>query len=375
MADSPDPAVSFFPGTGIPNADNPWPLNSPDSPYNWLYTNGECPTVTLTTESTSGFTNQTVASVKGTYNGLFYDTNQPSSANSGFFTFTLSKSGAFSGRLLMGPTNYTFSGSGSNKFNSTNAVQVIAKHGGQSLTVNLQLVDTADGTAGVQGYVSNETWVAQLQGDLKPVWTAKNPSPYAGRYTMVLTNGGTNSVPGGDSYGCLTVSKPGILSVAGNLADGKAFSQSVPISTNGLWPFYTYVAGSGDFLLGWIAFQSSDSGWIAFQSSDLRPITIGQTNLLWSKAPPPKTAIIPPGSPILLNLAGAPYAVPGRNSSGLSLTDPVVILSGGGLVSAETKPVVYNGKLKYSTNNLTLSINPTVGSFTGQFQIRKTARP
>ena len=358
--------ISFFPGT--PNADNqPFVLNSPDPPYNWLYTNGECPAVTLTTESTSGFTNQTVASVKGTYNGLFYDTNQPSSANSGFFTFTLSKSGAFSGRLLMGPTNYTFSGSGSNKFNSTNAVQVIAKHGGQSLTVHLQLVDTADGTAGVQGYVSNETWVAQLQGDLKPVWTAKNPSPYAGRYTMVLTNGGTNSAPGGDSYGCLTVSKPGIVSVAGNLADGKAFSQSVPISTNGLWPFYTYVAG-GDCLLGWIAFQNSDSGWIAFQSSDLRPITIGQTNLLWSKASSSKDRYYPAGFTNILNLAGAPYSVPGRNSSGLSLTDPVVILSGGGLVSAETKPVVYNGKLKYSTNNLTLSINPTVGSFTGRFQ-------
>jgi hypothetical protein len=359
--------ISFFPGT--PNADNqPFVLNSPDPPYNWLYTNGECPAVTLTTESTSGFTNQTVASVKGTYNGLFYDTNQPSSANSGFFTFTLSKSGAFSGRLLMGPTNYTFSGSGSNKFNSTNAVQVIAKHGGQSLTVHLQLVDTADGAAGVQGYVSNETWVAQLQGDLKPVWTAKNPSPYAGRYTMVLTNGGTNSAPGGDSYGCLTVSKPGIVSVAGNLADGKAFSQSVPISTNGLWPFYTYVAGGGDCLLGWIAFQNSDSGWIAFQSSDLRPITIGQTNLLWSKASSSKDRYYPAGFTNILNLAGSPYSVPGRNSSGLSLTDPVVILSGGGLVSAVTKPVVYNGKLKYSTNNLTLSINPTVGSFTGRFQ-------
>ncbi len=351
----------------LPIADKPWPLNSPDPPYDWFYTNGECPAVTLTTESTSGVTNQTFALVKGTYNGLFYDMNQPSSANSGFFTFTLSKNGAFSGRLLMGPANYTFSGSGTNKFNSTNAVRVIAKHGSQSLTVNLQLVDTADGTAGVQGYVSNGTWVAQLQGDLKPVWTAKNPLPYAGRYTMVLTNSGTNSVPGGDSYGCLTVSKLGILSVAGKLADGNVFSQSVPISQDGLWPFYTYVAGGGDFLLGWIAFQNSDSGWIAFQSSDLRPITMGQTNLLWSKVSSSKDRYYPAGFTNILNLAGSPYSIPGRNSSGLSLTDPVVILSGGGLV-AVTNPVVYNGKLKYSTNNLTLSINATVGSFTGRFQ-------
>jgi hypothetical protein len=234
--------------------------------------------------------------------------------------------------------------------------------------LNLQEVDTANGTIErVQGDVNGGTWDAQLQGDLKPDWTAKNPSPYAGRYTMVLTNGRTNNVPVGDSYGSLTVSKPGILSVAGTLADGNAFSQSVPISPDGLWPFYAYVAEGGDFLLGWIAFQNNDSGWIALQNSDLRAITMGQTNLLWSKASSSKDRYYPAGFTNILNLAGAPYSIPGRNSSGLSLTDPVVILSGGGLV-AVTNPVAYNGKLKYSTNHLALSINPTVGSFTGRFQ-------
>ena len=350
---------------------NPFPLNPATNGGAWYYgTNNECPSVTITTENTAGLTNQTFASLKGTYNGLFYDTNQLSSTNSGFFTFTLSKNGAFSGRLLMGPTNYTFSGSGSNKFDSTNFARVTARHGSQSLTVTLKVqeVDTVNGTTGqVTGSVSSETWVALLQGDLKPVWTAKNPSPYAGRYTMVLTNGGTNSVPVGDSYGCLNVSKPGVLSVGGKLADGSAFSQSVPIAQDGRWPFYTYVAGARDFLIGWIAFQNSDSGWIALQSSDLKAITIGQTNLLWSKASS-KEHYYPAGFTNMFNLAGSPYSAPARNSSGLSLTDPEIILSGGGLASAVTNPVAYNGKLRYFTNNLTLSINPTVGSFTGRFQ-------
>ena len=260
LADSLDSSVSFFPG--ILNADNqPYPLNNPDPPYNWLYTNGECPSYMLTLEPPPGslvdFTNQTFASVKGTYNGLFLGTNQPSSTNSGFFTFTLSRNGTYSGRLLIGPTNYTFSGTGSNKFNSSGTANTTAKHGKESLAVNLQLMDTADGTTGqVIGSVSNETWVAELQGGLNPVWTAKNPSPFSangGRYTMVLTNGGTNG-PGGDSYGTLTVSKLGVLSVAGKLADGNSFSQSVPINQEGLWPFYTYVSGGKDFLLGWIEF-------------------------------------------------------------------------------------------------------------------------
>jgi hypothetical protein len=357
------------------------PFHNQSFPLNpggaWIYgTNNECPAVTITAESTPGVTNRTFASIKGTYNGLFYDTNQLSSTNSGFFTFTLSKNGAFSGRLLMGPTNYTFSGSGSNKFDATNFARVTAKHGRQSLavTLNLQQVETANGTAErVQGSVSNETWGAQLQGDLEPVWTAKLPSPYAGRYTMILTDGGTNNVPGGDSYGCLTVSKQGILSVAGRLADGNAFSQSVPISPDGLWPFYAYDAGGRDFLLGWIAFQSSDSGWIAFQNSDLQAITMGQTNLLWSKAPSAKGYYASGFSTTNFNVTGAPYSIPGKNSSGLFLTDPAVILSGGGLVSTVTTPVAYNGKLKYSTNDLTLSVNlsvnPTVGSFTGRFKL------
>jgi len=350
-----------------PGDNNPFPLNPAGGA--WLYgANNECPAVTLVTENTAGFAKQAVAPVKGTYNGLFYDTNQLLSANSGFFTFTLSKNGAFSGRLLMGPANYTFSGSGSNKFNPSGAAKATAKHGSQSLTVNLQLVNTTDGRAGVQGQVSNGTWAAQLLGDLEPVWTAKNPSPYEGRYTMVLTNGGTNSVPGGDSYGSLTVSKQGVLSVAGKLADGNAFSQSVPVSTNGLWPFYTYVAGGKDFLLGWVSFQYSDSGWTAFQNSEATGITMSDP-IFWSKASASKDRYYPAGFTNTFNLAGAPYVMPGKNSSGLSLTDPAVILSGGGLVSAVTTPVAYNGKLKYSANNLTLSINPTVGSFTGQLKL------
>jgi hypothetical protein len=364
-----------------PGDNNPYPLNPGGA---WYYgPSNECPAVTITYEpppkslavSLAAYTNQSFALAKGTYNGLFYDTNQISSTNSGFFTFTLSGNGAFSGKLLMGPSNYTFSGSGTNKFNiSSGAATVTAKHGRQSLIVNLQLMDTADVTDQVTGSVSNDTWVAQLEGDLKPVWSAKRTSPYSangGRYTMVFTNGGTNNGPDGCtngpdgySYGCLAVSKLGVLSVAGKLADGNAFSQSVPIGEVGLqggrWPFYAYVAGGGDFLLG----------WIDFQLSDVNAASISQTNIFWSKAPSSKARYYPCGfSNTNFNLAGAPYSIPGRDSSGLSLTDPVVILSGDGLVSAVTNLVEYNGKLKYSTNNLTLSINPTAGSFAGRFSL------
>jgi hypothetical protein len=48
----------------------------------------------------------------------------------------------------------------------------------------------------------------------------------------------------------------------------------------------------------------------------------------------------------------------------------MVLLSGGGLFSTNisTNAVAYNGKLLYSNASLTLSFNPTAGSFTGKFQ-------
>ena len=293
---------------------------------------------------TANFTPKPFTLVKGTYCGLFLDSiNQPGPANSGWFTFILSEDGTFSGRLLMGPANYSFS----SKFSEIGTAQVAPN---QSVTVNLQL-DMTGKTGQVTGYVNDPT--VPLLGNLTPVWTAKNPSPYTGRYTMVFTNSGSNQVPGGDSYGSLVVSPQGVLSVGGKLADGNAFSQSVPIANDGLWPFYAYVASGEDFLLG----------WIAFQYNDLSGAAIGETNFFWSKGASAKDRYYPAGFAGTFNLTSSPYVNPGKNSPGLTLTDPVVILSGGGL--AETNPVSYNGKLMYSTNDLTLSINPTVGSFTG----------
>ena len=373
VADSLDPAVSFFPGTlNGENPNKPYVANDPVTKA-WLFTNG-CPMVMITPENPTGPTGSTTnfALVKGVYNGLFYDTNGVSSTNSGFFTLTLAQSGTFTGRLLMGPATYSFSGTGTNKFSSANSATVTAKSGRLSLTValNLEQVDTPNGTIDqVQGTVSSTNWTAQLLGDLKPVWTTKNPSPYAGQYTMILTNGGSNSVPIGDSYGTLTVSPLGVVSVAGQLADGNAFSQSVPVSAAGMWPFYTYVAGGKDFLLGWIAFQNSDSGWLAFQkNSDSTAISIGQTNIFWSKAPYVRDRIYTGGFTNFFDEVSSPYTVPGKGSPVLSLTSPEVILSGGGLLTT-TNAVVYNAKTStYSGNGLTLTLSPKVGSFTGRLQ-------
>jgi hypothetical protein len=299
---------------------------------------------------TAKFTPKKFTLVKGDYHGLFLDSsNQPTSANSGWFTFTVGEDGAFSGRLLMGPATYVFS----SKFSDAGSAQVAAKHGAQSVTVNLQLDMTGE-TGQVTGYVIEPA--IQLLGDLAPVWTAKEPSPFAGQYNMVFTNSGTNQGPSGDSYGSLTVSKLGAVSVAGKLADGNSFSQSVPISKNGFWPFYTYVTRGEDLLLG----------WIAFQENDINSVTLSETNLFWSKTSSSK-GYYSGGFTNTFKIASSPYANTGKDIPILTLTDPVVILSGGDFVEPLTNSVAYKNKLVYYTTNLTLRINPAVGSFTGRF--------
>lgn len=368
VADSLDPAVSFFPGT-LNAFNQPYPLNNPNAPFNWYYGTNGCPTVQIAAEvpsTTIGqFTNSTFALFKGVYNGLFLPTNNVSPSNSGFFTFNLSANGTFSGRLLMGSATYTFEGAGTNKVNSTDTALVLARHGKDSLAVFLKLqeVNTLSGpTEQVSGMVSNAFWSAPLLGDIKPDWTTKSPSPLAGQYTIVLTNSGTNF---GDGYAVATVSKLGIISVAGLLADGSAFSQSVPVSAQGMWPFYAYNSGSHDLVEGWVSFESSFSGWEALQSSDSGAISLIETNVLWSKPASPKARYYPTGFTNLIGLVGSPYQFPGNKSTGLDLGEAVVDLSGGGLEPIATE-VVSNGKLAYQNNSLTLSINPKNGTFTGR---------
>jgi hypothetical protein len=301
---------------------------------------------------TANFIPKTFTLAKGAYYGLF--TNRvPASDNSGWFTATLGQSGVLSGRLLMGPSNYTFSSS----LSSNGSAQFAAKAGGHSLNVTLSL-DLANPTGQVTGMVTDGTWSSQLLGNLAPGWTKKNPSPYVGQYTLVLANTNEDRVPAGESWGSLSVNNLGVLSVAGKLADGNAFSQSVPISTNGLWPFYAYVARGHDFLLG----------WIAFQNNGLEGPNLGETNILWSKAAFSGDFYYPGGFTSMFDLTASPYSFPGRDTSGLILTDPEIILRGGDAAGASTNSVAYNGKLMYAGGNLTLNINAAVGSFTGSLQ-------
>jgi hypothetical protein len=283
--------------------------------------------------------------LRGTYNGLFYNTTEMSPGSSGFFTLALRSSGAYSGHLSIGPDTYTFSSS----FPSTGASQVEAKLPGKPpLTLNLQVL-TTNGTGAISGNVSQAAWnsSSQLWADLGLIWTGGHHSPWAGTYTAALS-WNFDMPSAGDSYATVLVDDSGELFAVGGLADGTTFNQTVPISKEGRWPFYAYngTGAAKDMILGWVAFGTGG---------------LSSTNVLWSKGAS-TGRYYTEGFTSVLKLQGSTYA---ERSPLLGVAAPVVILSGGTLAQDLTNSLELKNNLTYTSSIVNLRIQPAAGSFSG----------
>jgi hypothetical protein len=281
--------------------------------------------------------------VQGVYNGLFYNPSAVNPGSSGFFSLALRPSGAYSGHLLMGPETYTFS----SNFLSTGVSQVEAKLPGKPpLTLNLQLA-TTNGANRISGNVSQAGWDApsQLWADLGLTWTGTNHSPWAGSYTASLP-WNTSTPSAGDSYVTATVSDSGLLSAIGGLADGATFSQTVPISKEGLWPFYAYVSSAKDLVLGWVTVGTNG---------------LASTNVTWSKGAN-NGPYYKEGFTNVFQLLGSPYQA---QDLPLGLTNLVVVLSGADWPQNLSNSVTLQNNLSYTSSIVSLHIQAAAGSFNG----------
>lgn len=275
---------------------------------------------------------------QGVYNGLFYNTNDVNPGSSGFFSLTLRPNGGFSGHVSMGPDTYSFSST----FPSGGSNQVEAQFSGKTpLTLNLQL-QTNNGAPTISGQVSQTGWSAssQLWAELASALTGKNHSTWAGKFTAYLP-GRAGALFMGDGYASITVSESGLLSAIGGLPDGTAFSQSVQLPQDGMWPLYAYVPTAKDMILGWVTVATNGPA---------------STNLTWSKLSQNGQYAFTN----LLQMAGSPY----NEKLPLDLSKPVVILSGGG-VDDLTNTVSVDHSLSYTSSVVTLRIQGFAGTFTG----------
>ena len=299
---------------------------------------------------------------QGTFNGLFLDTNDVTEASSGFFTLALTKSGTFTGKIMTSGSTYSLPTTA--PFGAGGQVQFTVPTRQNTLTFNLQLDTTDPASQQITGTVSDGAWTAALTAD-RAVFSASTNKAlnYEGQYTLAIAGSDDPAAsPGGFGCATLSISSAGLITMAGNLADGTAISQSVSVSKDGLWPFYaSYAAppaGNGGAVFGWLTFSNQPA-------SDL-----GGT-LYWFR-PAGKTPAVYQGGFTNLAVPVIGSAYNPANKPLLALTNGQVTLDGGNLPFTITNQITLepNGTLTVSppnTNKLALKITKTTGALSGSF--------
>lgn len=284
----------------------------------------------------------------GTYEGLFYDSNDTQHASSGFVTVTLASSGSYSAKITLAGLSYSLSGLFSAGGVASNN---IVRKGLPSVAVQWQLDLTG---AGLTGSFSDGVWTAQLNAD-RP---ATSPVAQAGNYTLLIPGDDTNSLaqPGGDSYGTVTVSSTGGITFSGELADGTKVSQKANILPNGQWPFYIGLYSGSGSIFGWLTFSNQ-------ADSDIT----GTVD--WFKLPQTSAKYYPGGFTNITDAAGSIYLftndVPVLNFSD---GEGQAVFSNGNLAAAFTNQITLGAANKItnsSPNALTITLTTKSGLFKG----------
>jgi len=252
----------------------------------------------------------------GIYHGLFWVTNDPAAETSGSFVASVASTGAYSAKLRLGAQNYSFSGVFSAAGMALKTLQ--QPQGLGPLTVQLELDLTTNGP--MTGTISNSSWTADMAAD-PAIYSAANPAPQAGKYTLVIP-GSTNASaqPGGNGFGAVAVSPTGNVTVSGILGDGTPFNTTSVVSTNaqsgvGEWPLYVSLYGGKGSILGWLSFTTN--GGIG-----------GQVG--WFKLPQATAKLYPEGFTNSTDVIGSPYQYTGGQPV-FGSTDALLLLNYGNL--------------------------------------------
>lgn len=245
----------------------------------------------------------------GVYNGLVTASlgTTPSNSTEGFFTATVMSTGAFSGKLtldgLVLPVAGTFDSSGDARFGPNGDTSVtVARTGKPSLVVALHLDLSAPGAdyriTGPVKQFYRATLVAESEVaahrafyDGKTIATIVPPDYLAldnakGVFTLVLpatplasqpdafkNSGATEAdFPQGDGIARLTLTKSGVVKLAGTLADATPVSVSTTLCKEKTWQFFIPLYNKLGFIRGTVTLDHLNA------TSDM-----SATDVLWSR--------------------------------------------------------------------------------------------
>jgi hypothetical protein len=286
--------------------------------------------------------------VTGAYSGMLGN-------GQGVLSLTLTKNGAFIGKLQAGSTIYTLAG----QFDANGNYTTTLAKGTIPLTLHLGW-NAITGSAGATPLIAGRS-TAAVYGS----------AAESGTYTALLTaiSSATTGVPTGTGYATLIVTKTGLVSISGKLADGAAFASSGPLLTGSAYDQYPlYVSGiypNGGSVSGVITFEKlaqtqcdGTLGWV-------KPSQTGSTSYFGG------------GFNASVSFAGSTYAKPVTtgtvqtpNVLGTSATNAVLTFSGGGLTAPVTANVslLAGGAMQVTgTTGISVSLSAATGLVSGSF--------
>jgi hypothetical protein len=190
--------------------------------------------------------------------------------------------------------------------------------------------------------------------------SAELPAPradqaIAGAYTVALpAPTGSGTLPGGNGFGTVTVSKTGTVKFAGQLGDGVPLTLSSTLDSHGVWQFlFIRPAGKSagrELVLGSIAF----------------PAASGTAGILdWYRTANNADPAYSGGFSTTVPFLTGAYAAPANDYHSASIT-----FSGANLATQTVKTVAisHSGLVTYSgADPFTLKFAPKTGLFTGSF--------
>lgn len=309
--------------------------------------------------------------VKGTYSGLFYNTNysiqngpfplQPS----GGLDLTVTDQGKVTGKLRILGRSLPFSGSLSAYGHANLAVPAgpitayFRSGPTWSVVFDLDVNNPPEQVRG--GYVwDGQNFTSALALERVRPGSSTNPSPYLGSYTLAIAPGTNSAQPLGWGHATAKVNAAGIASLVGNLADGTPFTHAAPLITaSGLYPLYANPYADKGWLYGWLRLQAGQPG------GDL------QGPLVWHKYPLPLTKPYRAGFEFYPAVVGSRYTPPSTTNRVLNFEQGTVSLLGPTLEPAVTNQVsvgLNNLVTNLSPNKLSLVLTKPSGLFSGSLQ-------
>jgi hypothetical protein len=290
-------------------------------------------------------------STAGNYNGLFLEEDAVQFGASGPFALTVTKRGAYSGKLQIGSNRYPFSG----KLDSTGSgTKNVPRRGAAALTLTFQ-IDPDDNTR-ITGTVSDGDWTADLIADRAMFNARTNPAVFAGKHTAIFPGSPNTDAPTpyGSGFATIKVNTSGSVACSVSLADGTKFSQSARLSQAGNWPFYASLYRGRGQIIGWLNFSASG-----------QPELSGQTT--WTKGAGSGGAYAD-GFDVAVSVTGSSYQPPSRGIPMLGFSQGYASFTGGNPSQDFVNAVALGANNKItnlSSNKLTLTLTPTSGLFRG----------